>query len=296
MNLRDLQYLVAIDELKHFRKAAERCNVSQPTLSGQLKKLEAHLGVQLVERSNRQVFLTDVGREVAERARGILSEAQAIEELAQTHANPMSGLIRTGLIPTVAPYLLPLIMKPIKEHWPDLSLQLFEGQTADLVDRLHKGDMDLLILALGVPGTEGFDALALYDETFVVATPEDHAFAHESVVRETDLANQEVLLLQEGHCLRGQALDICFTSGASTTDGFSATSLETLRHMVAAGAGLTLIPKLAARTIDDHLHYVPFHEPAPHRQIGLLYRSNSSRRACFRNLAGTIRTAVKPYL
>ena len=297
MNLRDLQYLVAIDDLKHFRKAAEQCHVSQPTLSGQLKKLEAHLGVQLVERSNRTVFLTEVGAEIAARARVVLAEARGIEELAQAHANPMSGRVRTGLIPTVAPYLLPLIMGPIKKAWPLLELQLVEGQTSELVERLHKGDLDLLILALAVPGTEGFDALALYEEPFLLAVPHDHALAARTSVREDDLTDQHILLLEEGHCLRGQALDLCRSNGARTADGFGATSLETLRAMVGAGEGITLVPRLAAPPhADASICYLPFEEPPPHRQIGFLYRSQSNRRVCFRNLAGTVREAVAPRL
>jgi len=297
MNLRDLEYLVALDDLKHFRKAAELCNVSQPTLSGQLKKLEAHLGVQLVERSNRQVILTDVGRDIAERARQLLRDARNIEELALTHANPMSGRLRMGLIPTVAPYVLPLVMGPIKQQWPLLALQLFEGQTSELVERLHKGDLDLLMLALAVPGTEGFDALLLYEEAFLLAVSSAHPLAAAKTACPNDLAHEQVLLLQDGHCLRGQALDICASSGARGSESYSATSLETLRHMVAAGAGVTLIPSLAQiHTDNEAIHYLTFEKPSPSRQIGLLYRSNSSRRSCFRNLAGTIREAVRPHL
>lgn len=297
MNLRDLQYLVAIEELKHFGKAASRCHISQPTLSGQLKKLEEHLGVQLVERNNRQVLLTEVGQEIASRAKILLREARNIEELAQSYANPMSGRVRTGLIPTVAPYLLPLVMDPIRNRFPDLELTLLEGQTAELVAQLHEGELDLLILALGVAGTEGFDALHLFDEPFCLAVPSSHALANHAEVTMDDLHDQRILLLQDGHCLRGQALDVCFSAGAQETEGFRATSIETLRHMVAAGAGLTLIPQLAVPVLTAvGVHYLPFAAPAPARQIGLLYRSHTSRRACFRALAGTIREAVTPRL
>lgn len=297
MNLRDLQYLVAIEELKHFGKAATRCHISQPTLSGQLKKLEEYLGVQLVERNNRQVLLTEVGQEIASRAKILLREARNIEELAQSYANPMSGRVRTGLIPTVAPYLLPLVMDPIRNRFPDLELTLLEGQTAELVAQLHEGELDLLILALGVAGTEGFDALHLFDEPFCLAVPSSHALANHAEVTMDDLHDQRVLLLQDGHCLRGQALDVCFSAGAQETEGFRATSIETLRHMVAAGAGLTLIPQLAVPDLAAvGVHYLPFAAPAPARQIGLLYRSHTSRRACFRALAGTIREAVTPRL
>ncbi len=297
MNLRDLQYLVAIEELKHFGKAANRCNVSQPTLSGQLKKLEEYLGVQLVERNNRQVLLTEAGQEIASRAKLLLREARNIEELAQSYANPMSGRVRTGLIPTVAPYLLPLVMASIRNRFPELELTLLEGQTAELVAQLREGELDLLILALGVAGTEGFDALHLYDEPFRLAVPSSHRLATHTAVTMEDLQDQRVLLLQDGHCLRGQALDVCFSAGAQETEGFRATSIETLRHMVAAGAGLTLIPQLAVPDLAAiGVHYLPFSAPTPARQIGLLYRSHTARRACFRALAGTIREAVTPRL
>lgn len=297
MNLRDLQYLVAIEELKHFGRAASRCNVSQPTLSGQLKKLEEYLGVQLVERNNRQVLLTEAGQEIATRAKILLREARHIEELAQSYASPMSGRVRTGLIPTVAPYLLALIIAPIRARFPELELTLQEGQTAELVAQLRAGELDLLILALGAPGTDGFDALHLYDEPFFLATPPDHPLAAREQVTLDDLRDQRILLLQDGHCLRGQALDVCFLAGAQETEGFRATSIETLRHMVAADAGLTLIPQLAVPDLAaPGIRYLPFAAPAPCRQIGLLYRSHTARRACFRALAGTIREAVAPRL
>ncbi|MDJ0839233.1 MAG: DNA-binding transcriptional regulator OxyR [Acidobacteriota bacterium] len=294
MNLRDLQYLVAIDEVKHFGKAAERCFVSQPTLSGQLKKLEEHLGVQLVERHHRKVFLTDVGKEVALIARRVLDETRSIEELARTFTKPMSGRIRVGIIPTVAPYLLPLIVGPIKERWPDLSLQLQEEQTALLVNMLRDGDVDTLILALGVPGTEGFEEEELYDEPFHLAVPRDHPLAERDEIIEEDLSEQTLLLLQDGHCLRGQALEVCYSAGAREDMSFRATSLETLRHMVASGAGVTLMPRLAVPgpvSPDGLIRYLPFASPGPMRKIGMLYRTNAGRRSSFLKLAEEIRAA-----
>lgn len=295
MNLRELEYLVALDELRHFGKAAASCNVSQPTLSGQLKKLETYLDMQLVERGNREVFLTEAGSEVVRLARNVLKGVREIESYAQSLGDPMTGNLRVGLIPTVAPYLLPLFVKEVHTQWPDLDMKLREGQTSELVNLLRIGELDVAILALGVPGTEGFEALRLYQEPFVLAVPLEHPLADRSNVSQDDLGQQSLLLLEEGHCLRGQALDVCFTHGAREADGFRATSLETLRHMVASGAGVTLVPQLAVpETGPTKISYLPFEAPVPGREIGLLYRGNTGRLTCFRNLAALIREQVAP--
>jgi LysR family hydrogen peroxide-inducible transcriptional activator len=295
MNLRELQYLVAVDEERHFHKAAERCFVSQPTLSGQLKKLEEELGVQLVERTSRQVTMTDVGRVVADKARAILAEVKTIREVAETFHDPLAGEVQVGLIPTVAPYLLPIIMPALRKAYPTLKLWLHEQQTAVLLEKLRRAELDLLILALPVD-TDEFVELDLYLEPFELAVP--RAAGNEfgqPMITLGDLKDREMLLLEEGHCLRGQALDVCFMAGATENVGFHASSLETLRHMVGEDMGMTLMPELAvpARpTKSDPVRYIPFAEPKPNRRIGMLYRKGSHREPAFLAIRDLIRQVL----
>lgn len=294
MNLRDLEYLVAIDEERHFHRAAERCFVSQPTLSGQIKKLEEQLGVQLIERSTRQVVMTDAGAAVVAQARRVLLEARSISEIAQTYHDPMAGELHLGLIPTVAPYLLPRVMPRIKRDFPRLKLWLNEQQTHVLMERLRKAELDLLILALPVPEHD-FVEIDLFREPFWLALPKDDPLARHKDVSLADLNERELMLLEEGHCLREHALDVCFQAGATEFGAFHATSLETLRHMVGEGMGITLMPEMAVpqrRSKQDAMTYLPFHEPVPSRRIGMLYRKGSYRMECFEALADTVRKVV----
>lgn len=295
MNLRDLEYLVAVAEERHFHRAAERCFVSQPTLSGQLKKLEEQLGIQLIERSTRQVAMTDAGMAVVEQARRVLLEAKGIREIAETFHDPMVGELQVGLIPTVAPYLLPLIMPTIRRHFPGLRLWLHEQQTHILMERLRNAELDLLILALPVPSHD-FVEVELFREPFWMALPDSDPLAKRETASLADLNEREVMLLEEGHCLREHALDICFTAGASEYGAFHATSLETLRHMVGEGMGITLMPELAVpkrRSNRDAVIYLPFQEPVPTRRIGMLYRKGSYRKESFTALAETILEATE---
>jgi len=290
MNLRDLEYLVAVDEERHFHKAAERCFVSQPTLSGQLKKLEQELGVMLVERSRRQVVMTDVGTAVAQQARKLLAEVKAIKDIVQTFDDPMAGELHAGLIPTLAPYLLPKIMPAIRKQYPKLKLWLHEYQTAVLLEKLRRAELDFLILALPVE-TDEFAELDLFNEPFLLAVPRDEALAQQPMISLGELSEREMLLLEEGHCLRGQALDVCFMAGATENVGFHASSLETLRHMVGEGMGITLMPELAVpgkQTRQDAIRYLPFQEPKPSRRIGMLYRKGSYREQAFINLQNLV--------
>lgn len=295
MNIRDLEYLLAVAELKHFRKAAEQCHVSQPTLSGQLKKLENYLGVQLFERSNRKVLLTLAGEEIAARAQRILNEVEGIERYAHSRNKPMSIPIRLGLIPTLAPYLLPLITQNIHARFPDMRVFLNEAQTDVLIGQLRSGKLDLLILAVPVEGTEDLVSVPLFEEPFLLAVPEKHPLANRDVVRHQDLRQEEVLLLEDGHCLRGQALDICFNAGARENTDYRATSLETLRHMVAAGAGITLVPKLATRQEDpaQMVRYIEFKQPQPTRTVGMMFRRTTNLESGFKALGEMICTLLK---
>ena len=286
MNLRELQYLVAVDEERHFHRAAERCFVSQPTLSGQLKKLEQELGVLLVERTSRQVVMTDVGVVVAEQARKALAEVKVIKEIAETFHDPMAGELHVGMIPTVAPYLLPLIMPLMRKKYPKLKLWLYEYQTAVLLEKLRRAELDVLILALPVD-TDAFDELDLYKEPFQLAVPHNEPLAKHKMVSLNDIKEREMLLLEEGHCLRGQALDVCFMAGARENIGFHASSLETLRHMVGEGMGMTLMPELsipAKQSRKDAIRYIPFKDPKPSRRIGMLFRKGSYREEAFKKI------------
>ena len=295
MNLRELEYLIAIDEERHFRRAAERCFVSQPTLSGQLKKLENELGVMLVERNQRHVIMTEVGSAIVAQARGILANTQAIRDIANSFLDSMVGEMHVGLIPTVAPYLLPVIMHSLKKKYPDLKLWLHEHQTNVLLDKLRRAELDVLILALPVE-TDEFVEIDLFNEAFWLAVPTTDKLAKKRKVSLADLNEHEMLLLEEGHCLRGQALDVCFSAGASEYTGFQATSLETLRHMVAEGMGMTLLPELSVprRPLkSDNICYLPFSEPVPTRRIGMLFRKGSYREAACLKMAEVIRAQLK---
>lgn len=296
MNLRDLQYLIAIDEERHFNKAAARCFVSQPTLSGQLKKLEQELGVLLVERTSRQVVMTEVGKAIAAQARQVQTEVRIIKEIAESFHDPMVGELHVGLIPTVAPYLLPIIMPQINRQFPGLKLWLYEYHTATLLQMLRRAELDLLILALPLPvETDEFAEQDLFKEPFQVAVPRDEPLAKQAMITLNELKNHEMLLLEEGHCLRGQALDVCISAGAKENSGFHASSLETLRHMVGEGMGMTLMPELAVpakQAKKDSIRYLQFKDPRPSRRIGMLYRKGSYREATFTTIRKLITASL----
>lgn len=279
MNLRDLQYLVTLADTGHFGEAAERCHVSQPTLSAQIKKLEEYLGVQLFERQPRKITLTDVGRRIVERARHVTQEAEDIRELARASRDPLTGKLRVGLIPTIAPYLLPRVATRLKKKLPDLQLMLYEYQTGPLLEKLRTGELDLAILALPAD-TSGLETRSLFAESFVVAMPRNHSLAARKRLKPADLADQTVLLLEDGHCLRDQALEVCGNIPISEEQDFRATSLETLRQMVAAGLGITLLPRLAAEgpiAGARGLEFRPFAPPSPSRMVGAAWRRSSTR-------------------
>ena len=273
MTLRDLEYLVTLAETRHFGRAAARCHVSQPTLSAQLRKLEEFLGVTLIERRPRRVALTPAGEAVVERARRMLRDADDIRALARASQDPLAGQLRVGFIPTLGPYLLPRVAPRIAKALPGLQLMLHEYQTAPLVERTLSGDLDLAILALPAD-TRGLVTRSLFAEAFLVAMPEGHRLAGKKRVKASDLHAEKLLLLEEGHCLRDQALEVCARAGTEEQD-FRATSLETLRQMVAAGLGITLLPRLAAEgpfASARGLVVRPFAPPAPNRVIGAAWR------------------------
>ncbi|HEX5055518.1 MAG TPA: LysR substrate-binding domain-containing protein [Gammaproteobacteria bacterium] len=299
MNLRDLKYLIAIAKHRHFGKAARECFVSQPTLSTQIKKLEDELGVILIERNNKQVLLTEVGEQIINKARQILKNVDEVREIATQYKDPDSGRISLAAIPTLAPYLLPHIVPSIRRQLPNMQIMLYELQTAVCVRRLENGELDAALLAL--PFDEGsLRHEPLFEESFVVATSPGNPLARRKHLKLMDLAGEEILLLEEGHCLRDQALDLCNKIDAREIAGFRATSLETLRQMIASGIGTTLIPKLATadKTSNQHsIRYMPFEEePAPSRSIVLAYRDTYHRVPVLKKLASIIRDTAQPLL
>ena len=292
MNLRDLKYLVAVAEHRHFGRAAEACFVSQPTLSTQLKKLEEELGVVLIERTNRQVLLTGIGERVVEQAKRVLREAGQIPRIAEEHADPFGGEFRLGIIPTVAPYLLPKILGPIRRKLPALKIQLTEAQTAVIGRMLREGDLDAVILAVPLE-EENMVEQVLYTEPFLMAVSRHHPLAGRKRVTVDDLEDEEVLLLEDGHCLRDQALAVCHSHNAVENTNFRATSLETLRQMVAADVGTTLMPELAVPVKPGAgVRYIPFRGEVPHRVIGLCWRKSSPRTPLLHKLMDVLADVV----
>ena len=281
MNLKDLKYLVALADTGHFGKAAERTFVSQPTLSAQLKKLEEYLGVKLVERQPKNVQLTEVGRQIVVRARHMLDEGDEIIALARSNTDPFAGKLKVALIPTIGPYLLPRVMQKIRKTMPHLGLMLYEYQTEPLLKRLRDGEIDLGILALPAL-QEGVESRPLYEEAFTVALPNHHPLADKSTIKVADLKGQTLLLLEDGHCLRDQALEVCSRVDVREAEDFRATSLETLRQMVVAGLGLTLLPELAVESpfgSQRGLTIRQFGKPVPTRTVGAVWRKSSTRAA-----------------
>ena len=295
MNLRDLKYLVAVAEHRHFGRAAEACHVSQPTLSTQIRKLEEFLGVTLIERNNRQVLLTPLGERIIAQAQRVLHDADELVKLAQQARDPYGGQFRLGIIPTVAPYLLPRILPLVRAQFPELEIQLVEAQTAVISRELRAGRLDAIILALPVED-DGVVAVPLYAEPFYVAVSPDHAFAARAAVPAVELEDAEVLLLEDGHCLRDQALDVCKSSGAVENTNFSATSIETLRHMVSANVGITLMPELAIDAPTAGVRYVPFEGVPPHRIVGMVWRTTTTREALLERLEAALEGVVETSL
>jgi LysR family hydrogen peroxide-inducible transcriptional activator len=291
VNLRDLKYLVAVAEHRHFGHAAEACFVSQPTLSTQLKKLEEELGVTLIERTNRQVMLTPVGIDIVARAQQVLRDVNELVNAAEEYADPLGGEFSLGIIPTVAPYLLPKILGPMRKAFPNLQIKLTEGQTAVIGQMLREGELDAVILALPLAEDNMVQA-ELYREPFYLAVSRRHPKAQKKTASLDDLENEEVLLLEDGHCLRDQALEVCSSHNAVENTNFRATSLETLRQMVAADAGITLMPELALGGRSGGVRYLPFRGTPPYRNIGLCWRQSSTRGALLKQLADVLSAAV----
>nr|WP_298157004.1 DNA-binding transcriptional regulator OxyR [uncultured Pseudoxanthomonas sp.] len=291
MNLRDLKYLVALADHKHFGRAAAACYVSQPTLSTQIKKLEDELGVPLVERAPRKVMLTPAGRDAADRARRIVAEVEQMKEAARRSQDPEAGTVRLGLFPTLGPYLLPHVVPRIRARFPQLELLLVEEKSDVLLSRLREGRLDAGLLALPVADDQ-LHTEFLFEEPFVLAVPESHPLAQRGSLTLAELSQQQLLLLEDGHCLREQALDVCRLSGANEKSEFRATSLETLRQMVAADVGITLLPTLAVKPPVAHsqnIHLLGFSDSHPSRRIAMVWRKSSAMSGFLQQLAQVFR-------
>jgi len=288
--LRQLEYVVAVADERHFGRAAEACAVTQPALSAQVQEIEHLLDVRLFERDRRRVLLTEAGAQIVERARAILVLTDELVETARVARRPLSGTLRLGVIPTVAPYLLPRVLPKLRRRHRELRLLLREDQTARIVESLEDGHLELLLLALEADLGRA-EALPLFRDDFVAVMTRGHALADRQCLRESDLAGRQVLLLDDGHCLRDQALSICNARGASELGDFRATSLSTLTQMITQDDVMTLLPELA---LDVELRgrrdlvVVPFRAPAPHRTIGLAWRPSSARAPEFRTLAESL--------
>ncbi|WP_426688640.1 LysR substrate-binding domain-containing protein [Rhodanobacter ginsengiterrae] len=292
MNLRDLQYLVALAEHRHFGRAANACFVSQPTLSTQIKKLEDELGVPLVERTPRKVLLTEVGRDIAMRARNVLNEIEQIRGVARRTLDPESGTVRLGIFPTLGPYLLPHVLPLVRKAFPRLELLLVEEKSETVLRLLHEGKLDAGILALPLH-EDSLHQEFLFEEPFLLAVSEAHPLAHkQGQLKLSDLSHQNLLLLEDGHCLRDQALEVCHLAGAGEHSGFRATSLETLRQMVAANVGITLLPVTAVKppvAPVENLHLIEFKGTPPSRRIAMVWRKSSAMDAFLKRLAEVLR-------
>lgn len=288
MNLRDLKYLIAVAKYQHFGKAAEACFVSQPALSMQLKKLEEYLGVQLFERTNKTVLITEIGKKLAEQAKSITQAAEDMLMLAKSFHNPEQGEIKLGAFPTLAPYYLPKIMPKIIKRFPKLKLFLLEEKTDSLIQQLLSGEIDTAFLAAPLPLSHNelklLEINILFTEPFYLAVSKSHPLSKLKKITQQEIKGEKLLLLADGHCLRKQALDVCEITGAFEQQDFRATSLETLREMVAANIGMTLVPEMAIPKTDQRINYVPFCNHKYARNIAMVWRKTSARAELFQKL------------
>ncbi len=284
ITLRQLEYLIALAELRSFHKAAAACHVSQPALSTQIRQLEDRLGVKLLERNQRMVLVTPAGEEIVRRAQLVLNDANDLVEAAQSLSLPMSGTLRLGVIPTIAPYFLPKALPKVRDQYPHLRLLLYEEKTDVLVRLLNEGKLDLALLALGVE-LGSLETMSLFDDSFLLAVPEKHALAKVAAAQESDLLGEEVLLLEDGHCLRDQVWPVCKSGGAHELGDFRASSLSTLTQMVSSRIGITLLPEMSVDVEigrSEQILLRRFKRPEPFRTIGLAWRKSAPRKKDFR--------------
>lgn len=302
MTLTELKYIVAVARERHFGRAADACFVSQPTLSVAIRKLEEELGVVLFERGGTEVGVTPIGLRVVAQAQRVLEEATNLKEIARQGHDPLEGPLRVGVIYTIGPYLLPRLVPAQIEVAPQMPLVLQENFTVRLLELLRQGEIDCAILALPIPDA-GLSVRPLYDEPFFVALPKHHPWAARSTISTSELKEETMLLLGAGHCFRDQVLEVCpeLSRFSASSEGiqrtFEGSSLETIRHMVAAGIGITVLPASALNTHDpknDLLAYVPFSAPVPDRRVVLAWRKSFPRTSAIDALTQAIRAADLP--
>ncbi|KQW68605.1 MULTISPECIES: hydrogen peroxide-inducible genes activator [unclassified Methylibium] len=283
MTLTELRYIVAVARERHFGRAAEACFVSQPTLSVAIKKLEDELDVKIFERGSNEISTTPLGEEIVRQAQAVIEQAAAIKEIAKRGQDPLAGALRLGIIYTIGPYLLPDLVKHAIDMFPQMPLMLQENFTVKLLDMLRTGELDAAIMAEPFPDT-GLAIAPLYDEPFVVACPATHPLARRESVSSEELKKETMLLLGTGHCFRDHVLEVCpeFARFSSDAEGirksFEGSSLETIKHMVASGMGVTVVPQLSVpKEQQPHLRYVPFSAPLPTRRVVLAWRRTFTR-------------------
>jgi LysR family hydrogen peroxide-inducible transcriptional activator len=299
ITLKQLRYLAALARHGHFGRAAEACAITQPALSMQIRDLERTLGVTLVERRPGDVMLTDIGREIARRGEKVLTASHDLVDFARHCGEPLTGRLTLGIIPSLAPYLLPRILPPLQEQFPELRLELRETQTKQLVEEIKSGALDAAMLALPL-GESDIDAMELFDDLFLLAVPSDDPRSQAQRISPGEIDQSRLILLEDGHCLRDQALAFCATIARGPAPGssgmtFGASSLTTVMQMVAGGYGMTLIPQIAAdvEARDPRVKFLRLEEPQPGRSIGLVFRRTSPRRMDFDALAKVVKGSVE---
>lgn len=291
MNLRDLEYIVAVGEHGSFSYAASLCHVSQPSLSTQVKKVEAELGIKLFKRSRRSVEVTAYGAQFIERARQILSLLEEIRDMADQAAEKTEGKVVVGGILTVAPYLFSYIAKAVSKHAPNIELMLKEATTENLVKGLLMRNVDMAIISLPTDDNI-FESVTLFEEPFYLAVANSHPLASRKIIKDDDLKGRDLILLDEGHCFRNQALDICYSTAARENTVFSATSLETIRHFVSTEEGITLIPNMAIKE-NDGIAYLPLANKQFKREIGVIWQKSSPKRSLIVQMVDLLKKAAQ---
>ncbi len=303
MTLTELRYIVAVARERHFGRAADACFVSQPTLSVAVRKLEEELNTQIFERTNTEVSMTSLGALIVDQAQRVLEEANSLKHLAMHGQDPLSGPLRLGAIYTIAPYLLPSLVRIARKRLPNVPLFLEENFTVRLLEILRQGALDCLVLAEPF-ASAGLNQIDLYDEPFLVAVPKGHPWEYRTSIPHRELKEQNTLLLGTGNCFRDHVLGVCpelnrFGSGATLGEqrSFEGSSLETIRQMVASGIGISVMPRTSVadpEATDQLIRYIPFEDPIPTRRICLVWRKNFPRAAAMEELAKVIRESALP--
>lgn len=294
ISIKQLNYALALEKTLHFKKAAELCHVSQSALSSALSELEKHLGLQLFERNNKKVMVTPVGKQVLDRAKNILVQIEDLEHIADSQKAPLSFPINVGVIPTIAPFLLPKLFPLLQKDYPDAHVNVIEEQSAELVDMVRSGAIDTAMLALPY-NCDGLLSLEFWEEDFYWVAPNENEHAKQTEITSSEISANHLMLLKEGHCLKDHILDVCKLSSANANHGFGATSLNTLVQMVLGNLGTTLIPAMAIDQLvkgNKNLSAIHLNEPSPHRRIAFIFRPNYTRLSSIEALAKLCKQAL----